>query len=282
MRDSIRRIIGCPVCKEGLLDIDRGFSCPKCRRLYEADGDVPILLTEEQRKALSCDLSTEKGRQMKKEYGAAGTFLSRLSPTVHYNLENCWKQVCEHKENPYILSVGGGPKREHPVLINLNIGTFRNVDIVGDAHKLPIKSGVLDGIVCNAVLEHCKHPWDVASEFRKALRPGGYLFAETPFLQPVHAYPADYFRFTVDGLRSLFCDFHELEAGVIIGPTTMLTVLIRKYFEFLLPGRPLKQLVKLIGAAVSYPVNRLDLLMRKRKHLETLASGVYFLGRSRT
>jgi SAM-dependent methyltransferase len=239
-----------------------------------------ILLTEECRNALSGSLSTEEGLRMKKEYGAAGTFLSRLSPTVHYNLENCWKQVCEHKENPYILSVGGGPKREHPVLINLNIGTFRNVDIVGDAHKLPIKSGVLDGIVCNAVLEHCKRPWDVASEFRKALRPGGYLFAETPFLQPVHAYPADYFRFTVDGLRSLFCDFHELEAGVIIGPTTMLTVLIRKYMELIMPGRIIKKLVRLTFGAIAFPLNRLDLILRKKKGIETLAGRVYFLGKN--
>jgi hypothetical protein len=34
--------------------------------------------------------------------------------------------------------IGGGPLRIHPRLINLNIERFENVDVVGDAHKLPI------------------------------------------------------------------------------------------------------------------------------------------------
>jgi len=263
MKASVRQIIGCPVCKEGLADVAKGLSCPICGRFYEIIGAVPISLTEERQKALSASLSTEEGLRMKKEYGSAGAFLSRLSPAVHYTV-NCWKQVCEQKKKPYVLSVGGGPKREHPILINLNIGNFPNVDIVGDAHELPIKSKVLDGIVCCAVLGHVERPWDVVREFQRVLGHGGYLYVETPFLQPLHAYPHDYFRFTIEGLRSLLTNFQELESGVIIGPTTSLTVLIRKYMELIVPGRLFKKMIKVTFGAIAFPLNRLDLLLRRK------------------
>jgi uncharacterized protein YbaR (Trm112 family) len=123
MKASVRQIIGCPVCKEGLVDVallpassssepvfsgsPKGLSCPICGRFYEIIGTVPILLTEERRNALSGSLSNEEGLRMKKEYGSAETFLSRLSPSVQYTV-NCLRQVCEQKKNPYILSVGGG------------------------------------------------------------------------------------------------------------------------------------------------------------------------------
>lgn len=33
------------------------------------------------------------------------------------------------------LSIGGGPLRVSPNLVNINIGRFANVDIVGDVHR---------------------------------------------------------------------------------------------------------------------------------------------------
>jgi hypothetical protein len=36
------------------------------------------------------------------------------------------------------------------------------------------------------------------------LAPGGTILVSAPFVWRVHAYPSDYFRFTVEGVRSLF------------------------------------------------------------------------------
>src|SRR3954449_3666468 len=46
------------------------------------------------------------------------------------------------------ISIGGGPMREHPSLVNVNIGPFANVDVVADAHHLPYADGSVDEIFC--------------------------------------------------------------------------------------------------------------------------------------
>jgi hypothetical protein len=48
--------------------------------------------------------------------------------------------IC-NDDHKYVLGIGGGPTRVHQKVINLNISTFDNVDIVGDAHRLPVASG---------------------------------------------------------------------------------------------------------------------------------------------
>jgi SAM-dependent methyltransferase len=70
----------------------------------------------------------------------------------------------------------------------------------------PIKDASVDGIGCFAVLEHTRKPWLVVSEMRRIVKPGGKVFIDWPFLQPVHGYPSHYFNATREGLSSLFTD----------------------------------------------------------------------------
>jgi predicted SAM-dependent methyltransferase len=81
------------------------------------------------------------------------------------------------------------------------------VDLIVEATcRYPIKSNSVDGVGCFAVLEHTRQPWVVAEEIYRMLRPGGAVFIDWPFLQPVHGYPSHYFNATRDGLLSLFTD----------------------------------------------------------------------------
>jgi SAM-dependent methyltransferase len=75
----------------------------------------------------------------------------------------------------------------------------------------PIRSSVLDGIGCFAVLEHVTKPWLVVDEIHRMLRPGGRVFIDWPFLQPVHGYPSHYFNATRKGLMSMFSDKFVVE-----------------------------------------------------------------------
>ena len=83
--------------------------------------------------------------------------------------------------------------------------------IMTPGSQYPIASGSLDGIGCFAVLEHVEQPWLVAAEFRRMLKPGGKVFIDWPFLQPVHGYPSHYYNATRDGLRRMFDDGYEIE-----------------------------------------------------------------------
>jgi len=93
--------------------------------------------------------------------------------------------------------------------------------VVEPNSKLPLRDGVLDGIGCYAVLEHVREPWAMAKEFARVVKPGGKIFIDWPFLQPVHGYPSHYYNATPEGLRALFeRDFaiSSLQTGVHQGP----------------------------------------------------------------
>lgn len=59
-------------------------------------------------------------------------------------------------------------------------------------------------IECWSVLEHSKRPWLLAQTLEKLLVVGGTIHVQVPFVWRVHNYPGDYFRFTPQGVRSLF------------------------------------------------------------------------------
>jgi SAM-dependent methyltransferase len=103
------------------------------------------------------------------------------------------------REDVIFLSIGGGPTRPCPKMINLNIGPFQNVDIVGDAHQLPYADNSVDAIYCEAVIEHLYNPVKAVNEMYRILKKDGGVFVVTPFLQPYHGYPSHYQNYTLTG-----------------------------------------------------------------------------------
>lgn len=50
----------------------------------------------------------------------------------------------------------------------------------GDAHALPFHDDWFDGILCSHCLEHLENPLVALKEFRRILKPGGYLVLVVP------------------------------------------------------------------------------------------------------
>src|SRR5581483_8292626 len=93
--------------------------------------------------------------------------------------------------------------------------------LIDPSCELPFNDKSLDGIGCFAVLEHVTMPWRMADEFARVVKPGGKIYVDWPFLQPVHGYPSHYYNATREGLRNLFArdfEIEELRTGPHQGP----------------------------------------------------------------
>jgi len=66
-------------------------------------------------------------------------------------------------------------------------------------------AGIRFGTVfCLSVLEHCTQPFEMAENLTRLLAPGGCVCVSVPFAWKYHGYPADYWRFTHEGVKQLF------------------------------------------------------------------------------
>lgn len=197
----------------------------------------------------------------------------------------------EGGRRPRVLIVGGGTVGTGSEVvvgsadlevISTDIYISANVDVACDAHRLPFVDRCFDGVVIQAVLEHVFEPWNVVSEIHRVLRPGGIVYAETPFMQQVHEGAYDFTRFTLIGHRRLFRRFEEIEAGVAVGPATALLWSLR-YFARAVPRRS-RKLATLADKTVIigfFWLKYLDRWLADHRGAPDAASGVYFLGASR-
>jgi SAM-dependent methyltransferase len=59
-------------------------------------------------------------------------------------------------------------------------------------------------IFCLSVLEHCRQPFAMAENLTRLLASGGRICLSVPFAWKFHGYPSDYWRFTPEGVKTLF------------------------------------------------------------------------------
>jgi len=145
-------------------------------------------------------------------YGADHLDLSRYDgESAHGGLGDFDAEIAAHPDRLY-LDVGCGLRREgFDNCLYLEVYRSASADLVIEpACTYPIADATLDGIGCFAVLEHVTEPWIAAAEFRRMLKPGGLLFIDWPFLQPVHGYPSHHYNATREGLRRMFDDGFDL------------------------------------------------------------------------
>lgn len=187
--------------------------------------------------------------------------------------------IPEAAESELYLSVGGGPRRISGALVNLNLDLFANVDVVADAHQLPYADEAVDGIYCEAVLEHLEEPAHAVAEMARVLRRAGSVFAATPFLQAFHGYPDHFQNFTTTGHRRLFerSGLAVVEAGACVGPAFALADLLRNFLRSQLPGGVAGKVAARIAWPLTLPFRWLDGYLLRRPAAEVLCSTTYLV-----
>lgn len=101
-----------------------------------------------------------------------------------------------------------------------------------------------------------------------------------PFCHPFHAYPTDYQRWTIDGLKGLLSEFEIVSIGIRTGPTATMLTFVLEFVKVLSPG-PLKKPARAICAWIIWPFRYLDLWLNRRPDAYVLANHIYALVRKR-
>jgi ubiquinone/menaquinone biosynthesis C-methylase UbiE len=164
-------------------------------------------------------------------------------------------------------------------VVETDIALGPRTAIVCDAHNLPFADESFDGVVVQAVLEHVFDPTRCVAEIHRVLRPAGVVYAETPFIQQVHAGAFDFTRFTALGHRYLFRDFELISYGAVCGPGMALAWSYQYFLLSFFEGRRMRKLVRAFAAFTAFPLKYFDHLLVDRAAALDAASATFFLGR---
>lgn len=129
---------------------------------------------------------------------AMDTLLNRLTPVYTNNyaavldvgsldINGTYREIVQRRGWSYIgTDIVAGP----------------NVDVVADDLS-GFKPGY-DVVLCGNMLHNVERPWLLIPAMARLLRPGGLLAVVASWRHGLNSYPADYWRFSPDGLRILF------------------------------------------------------------------------------
>ena len=176
-----------------------------------------------------------------------------------------------------VLNVGSGSTQLRDNIINLDIKSFPNVNVLADAHYLPFRDACLDCVFCSAVLEHTTSPWLVAAEIQRTLKMGGIACIQSPFLEAIHD-EHDYFRFTLKGLKVLFPKLKEVKSGISGSYSQIFADLLRVYPILVFENTLLNFPMRLIMGWLAKPFQYLDFLVKGKPSMSMYARAFYFVG----
>lgn len=94
---------------------------------------------------------------------------------------------------------------------DITAGNYPEVNVL----SLPYQDNEFDFVVSDQVLEHVEgSPQQAVRETYRVLKPGGLAVLTTCFINPIHAAPSDFWRFTPAALKLLHKEFSEvIEVG---------------------------------------------------------------------
>jgi uncharacterized protein YbaR (Trm112 family) len=208
------QILACPGCGGELVrSAGKELHCEDCAVLYPVVDGIPVLINEANSLFRLSDFTVKQATFFRGE----GSLRERIFAALPSMSKNFWAKAEYRKlkalliaqsPRPRVLIIGGSilgagmeELRADPEIdfVDSDVSHGPLTKLICDGHDLPFKDGSFDAVVAQAVFEHVADPVRVVSEVRRVLKSGGYIYADTPFLQPAHATPFDFHRFTFVG-----------------------------------------------------------------------------------
>jgi SAM-dependent methyltransferase len=180
------------------------------------------------------------------------------------------------------LLIGGAGAPKWYGFVTVDLEAYPGVDVAADVQALPFRDNSVAAIECDAVLEHVPNPTLAVEELVRVLKPGGHVHVAVPFNQPFHAYPSDFHRWTIPGLKELLaasgCDV--VDSGVRTGPTATMLAYFCEYCRIAAPGS-LSKVAYAVANWMVWPLRYLDLWLNRKPTAHILANAIYVLARKR-
>jgi SAM-dependent methyltransferase len=283
----------CPVCRAPLAEAVGGWHCTGCGAEFPVVQGVPVLLNEANSVFRIADYLGGQGYEGASGYAGSADrttglrrayrrFATRLSeapvPGVDFDPLEI---ILAQKPDAAILVIGSGERELKGNVTYTDVALAKNIACICDAHDLPFPDGSFDAVFAEAVLEHVCDPQRVVAEITRVLRPEGFVYAVTPFLQPVHMGAYDFTRFTYLGHRRLFRQFDDLRSGMIGGPGYSAIHLGRNLLTSLTDRHGPRSALRMLALLATYPLRYLDPLLSRTESAYNSACACYFLGRKR-
>jgi SAM-dependent methyltransferase len=268
--ERIREVLACPTC-HGRLDDD--LACVRCGQIGKWTG-TRFNFGGFGESELRQDPLNRIKESVKRRFGRLyPTAIAVLAPVLPTRFAKPFLRSFDLSRE-LVADLGSGTGRRDPDLVCIDGGEYGEVDIVGDLRTLPLAADSLSGVLSLAVLEHVPDARAHIAEMYRVLRPGGRLLCFVPFMQPFHASPYDFQRFTDVGLREQFRQFEVISVRVGAGPTSALLWVLQEWLALVLSfgSRHVYRAILPVMWILS-PLKLIDLLLARHPNASVIASG---------
>ena len=297
--ETVQALLRCPVCYAKARNSDGEFVCsnPECDVHFPVVDGIPILLNERRQAYLQLTILSRAAGASSGMHGIGKLkkIARRFAPSLTLNSkgrENYDRLVgllLKQSAFPRVLVIGGilfGEGIESLAsnpsidLVETDVSFGPQTNLICDAHDIPFEDETFDGVIVQAVLEHVVDPHRCVQEIHRVLKEQGVVYAETPFMQQVHARQYDFTRFTHLGHRRLFRRFEEIASGAVCGPGMALAWSYQYFLLSFTTSATLRKMITIIRVYVTaFYLKYFDYYLIERCGTLDAASGYFFMGR---